>query len=248
MKKRTPLREAQLTDGQGPLYLQIATLIRRRITTGAWQPGERLASLDKLAKDLGVAVVTLRQAVGLLEKEGLLWRKQGKGTFVSDNPNEGRWLHLKSDWSSLIRHLEGKEPRLLKVTDGDRQPNLGPREGRAAPAYHYMRRVHSVDGVPYAVIDIYLDRRCYVKAPKAFDSKMVIPVLEKLPDVEINDVRQTFAFSTADIETASLLEIPVNAPIGDVRRVLIDDAGCAVYVGETLYRGDFVKLEVNLTR
>ena len=77
---------------------------------------------------------------------------------------------------------------------------------------------------------------------------MVIPVLESRPDVAINDVRQTFAFSTADIETASHLEIPVNAPIGDVRRVLIDEDGCAVYVGETLYRGDFVKLEVNLTR
>jgi GntR family transcriptional regulator len=111
-----------------------------------------------------------------------------------------------------------------------------------------MRRVHAVDGIPYAVIDIYLDRRCYVRAPHEFDSKMVTPVLESLAGIEINDVRQTFAFSTADIETASLLEIPVNGPIGDVRRVLIDRNGCAVYVGETLYRGDFVKLEVNLTR
>jgi GntR family transcriptional regulator len=87
-----------------------------------------------------------------------------------------------------------------------------------------------------------------VKAPEAFDSQMVIPVLESLADVEIKDVRQTFAFSTADIETASLLDIPVNAPIGDVRRVLLDQDGCAIYIGETLYRGDFVKLEVNLTR
>jgi len=238
----------QLSDSQGPLYLQIATLIRRRIRKGHWQPGERIPSLDVLAKELGVALVTVRQAVGVLEEEGFLWRKQGKGTFVSDDPGHTRWLHLKSDWSSLIQHLEGKKPRLLKVADGDRQPVLGHHEGKAAPAYHYMRRVHSVDGVPYAVIDIYLDRRCYVKAPKEFDSTMVIPVLESLPDVEINDVRQIFSFSTADIETATLLEIPVNAPIGDVRRVLIDRNGCAVYVGETLYRGDFVKLEVNLTR
>jgi GntR family transcriptional regulator len=246
---RQPSRpKPQLSEGQGPLYLQIATLIRRRIRTGSWRPGERLPSLDALAKELGVALVTLRQAVGVLEDEGFLWRKQGKGTFVTDDPDKSRWLHLKSDWTSLIRHLEGKEPRLLKVADGDRQPALGPDEGKPAPAYHYMRRVHSVDGVPYAVIDICLDRRCYVKAPKAFDDKMVIPVLETLPGVEIKDVRQTFAFSTADIETASLLGIPVNAPIGEVRRVLIDRNGCAVYVGETLYRGDFVKLEVNLTR
>lgn len=242
------ISRSQLSDSLGPLYLQIATLIRRRIRKGYWQPGERIPSLDILAKELGVALVTVRQAVGLLEEEGFLWRKQGKGTFVSDDPGHSRWLHLKSDWSSLIRHLEGKEPRLLKVADGDRQPVLGSGEGKPAPTYHYMRRVHSVDGVPYAVIDICLDRRCYMKAPKAFDNKMVIPVLESLADVEIKDVRQTFAFSTADFETASLLDIPVNAPIGDVRRVLIDEDGCAIYVGETLYRGDFVKLEVNLTR
>lgn len=248
MTSQTLDSKTQLSGGHGPLYLQIATLIRRRIRTGHWSPGERIPSLDVLAKELGVALVTVRQAIGILEEEGFLWRKQGKGTFISDDPGHTRWLHLKSDWSSLIRHLEDKEPRLLKVADGDRQPVLGPHEGRAAPAYHYMRRVHSVDGIPYAVIDIYLDRRCYVRAPHEFDSKMVIPVLESLAGIEINDVRQTFAFSTADIETASLLEIPVNGPIGDVRRVLIDRNGCAVYVGETLYRGDFVKLEVNLTR
>ena len=240
--------KCRISEGQGPLYLQIATLIRRRIRSGLWKPGERIPSLEAVARELDVAVVTVRQAVGLLEEDGLLRRRQGKGTFVSDDPWHGRWLHLRSDWTSLIQHLEGKEPRLLKVEDGDRQPTLGADEGKPAPAYHYMRRVHSVDGVPYALIDIYLDRRCYAKAPKAFDAEMVIPVLESLPDVTIKDVRQTFAFSTADIETASILEIPVNAPIGEVRRVLLSDTGCAIYVGETLYRGDFVKLEVNLTR
>ena len=238
----------QLREAHGPLYLKIAAVIRNWIVKGKWKPNERIPALATLADALGVALVTVHKAVALLEDEGLLKRAQGKGTFVSDNPKLGRWLVLRSDWSSLIHHLEDKEPQLLTMIDTIGDPDLKAEEGSRTSVYRYMRRVHSWDGVPYAVADIYLDRRCYLMAPEEFDRKMVIHVLETLPGVYIKSVRQTFSFSTADAEIASLLAVSVNAPIGDVRRVLLDQSGCAIYVGEAKYRGDFVKLEVNFDR
>ena len=58
-------------------------------------------------------------------------------------------------------------------------------DGKSASAYQYMQRVHSKNGVPYAVIHIYLDRRIYLKAPREFSQRPVISVLETIPRVRI---------------------------------------------------------------
>ena len=65
-----------------PLYAQVAAALRRRIEEGYWVPGEQISPLDELEKEFHVARVTVRQAAELLEKEGLVQRQQGRGTFV----------------------------------------------------------------------------------------------------------------------------------------------------------------------
>jgi len=226
------------------LYVQIATLMRGRIKSGFWHPGEQLPSLEALAREFDVALVTVRQAIALLETEDLVRRKQGKGTYVCDDLyQKDMWLRMESNWESLIHMWEGSKPRILKVMDTIGSPPLAARDGTPAPAYRYMRRVHSSDDLAYAVIDIYLDRRLYAMAPEKFDSRMVIPILETLPGVEIKNARQILTIATADVETARLLDIPVNSPVGEVRRVLQDQDGVVIYLGEAIYRGDVVKLE-----
>jgi len=238
----------RLRDQRGPLYLKLATWLRRRILDGGWVAGERLPPLDRLAADLGVAVVTLRQAVAQLESEGLLKRRQGKGTFISDDAGAGRRVRLRSDWSSLLGHLAGKQPKLLTMAESIAAPRLAEGEGAAAPVYRFMRRLHLYDEVPYALIDIYLDRRLYQLAPARFDRRMVISTLAELPQVVIANVRQTVRFSTADVDTADMLKVPVNVPVGEVRRVITDAEDGVIYVGEAKYRGDIVELEVDIER
>lgn len=238
----------QLREEKGPLYLKIAMLLRRDISSGALPPAARLPSLERLAEDLGVALVTVRQAVALLEEEGLLHRRQGKGTFVAEDPAISKILVLRSDWSSLIAHLEGKKPELLQMADSIARPTALAEDGDLAKVYRYMRRLHKSGPTPYALIDIYLDRQVYDLCPETFDREMVISTMAGMAELDIGRLRQTFAFTTADAKTASLLNCPVNAPIGDVRRVITDKSDRILYVGETKYRGDMVKLEVNIER
>jgi GntR family transcriptional regulator len=108
--------------------------------------------------------------------------------------------------------------------------------------------VHLAEQVPYAVIDLYVDRRLYALCPERFDSQMVIVVLDSLADVKIKSMRQCLTVATADLETAALLEVPVNAPVGVVRRVIRDQNDVVIYLGEASYRGDLVKLESELKK
>ena len=72
-----------------PLYVQISELLHREIAAGHWLAGERLPTESKLAQDLDVAVGTLRKSLATLEKEGLLERRQGSGTYVRKPPKAG---------------------------------------------------------------------------------------------------------------------------------------------------------------
>ncbi len=65
-----------------PAYVQLAGILRQRISSGIYQSGSRLPSEASLAKHFGLSAMTARQAVGVLAEEGLVQRIQGSGTFV----------------------------------------------------------------------------------------------------------------------------------------------------------------------
>ena len=225
--------------------MQLATLMRRRITTGAWRPGQQLPTLQELVATFGVSRVTVRQAVAILENEGLVWRRQGKGTFVAEGAATSRRMDLQTAWSALTGINEGASVRLIELRDSV-QPPLEPSEGTAAPAYQYMRRVHSHEGRPYVLADLYLDRRIYQRDPGGFQSHMLLPMLERTPGVEIARAWQTLVIGTADLEAAEYLQIPLNAPVAEIRRVVVDGTDTVIYLGDVVYSGDFVRLEIDI--
>ena len=67
-----------------PLYRQIIDGIKRAISDGDLSGGESLPSFRRLAEDLLVSVITVRRAYEELEREGIIFRRQGLGTFVAE--------------------------------------------------------------------------------------------------------------------------------------------------------------------
>jgi GntR family transcriptional regulator len=68
-----------------PLYLQVRDALLERIKEGKWKPGANLPSEINLYRDLGVSLGTVRKALGVLEREQLIVREPGRGTFVRDH-------------------------------------------------------------------------------------------------------------------------------------------------------------------
>lgn len=68
----------------GPLYAQVAGVFRGKICAKEWTPAEPLPNEALLAKTIGVSVGTVRKALEILEDERLIYRRQGRGTFVVD--------------------------------------------------------------------------------------------------------------------------------------------------------------------
>ena len=84
----------------GTLYQQIVDGLKREVSEGRLKPGVALPSFRVLAEDLLVSVITVKRAYEELEREGIIYRRQGLGTFVAeqghDRSRESK-LHVAQD-------------------------------------------------------------------------------------------------------------------------------------------------------
>ena len=237
---------ARFHDSPVPRYLQLADLMRRRIERGQWPREHRLPSLEALTGEFGVARVTVRQAINLLAREGLVSPQQGRGTFVTGAPDRERIINVVTTLDELSRVYQDTQPRIVNIDEAVHSPPLSPAEGQAAPRYVFMRRVHLRESRPYCIINIYLDERIFRRAPASFRKKTVIPLLTSMKGVNIHSAHQVLTIGTADMEVAHHLELPVSAPVAEVRRIFKDKEGVVVYFADVTYRGDAIRLEMDL--
>ena len=74
--------------GYRPLYRQVKERLLGRLSDGSWPPGQMLPSEPEIAADLGVSPGTVRKALDEMTAENLLFRRQGRGTFVARHDDE----------------------------------------------------------------------------------------------------------------------------------------------------------------
>lgn len=230
-----------------PRYARLAQLLRQRIAKQQWRPGERLPRLEDLMAEFNVARVTARQAVAILAREGWVSVSRGRGTLVQDRATEGRTLHLQTSLAALAQAYRNDRPTLSLIDERRTEPPPSVKAwGTPALAYRHLRRVHSREGEPYCVISIHLDETIFRMAPRRFRRETIIPVLMELPKVHIAHAHQTLHISVADVETARLLGMPLNAAVAEVVRVFRDADERVIYVAEIAYRADFIRFQMDL--
>jgi GntR family transcriptional regulator len=221
-----------------PLYQQIKALITKSLQSGEWKPGELIPSEIELANRFKVSQGTVRKAIDELATENLVVRRQGKGTFVATHHEaraQFRFLRLMPDLGEP-HHADNKildvkrlrapaeVARLLDIKSGD--------------SVIFIKRVQSFDGAPTIVEELWLpgvifkgltaERLDQYKGPMyglfetEFGTRM-IRASEKIRAV------------SADLGTAELLKISVNAPLLSVERVSYTYGDRPVEVRRGLY-------------
>lgn len=228
-------------------YIQLTTLFRRRIESGQWPVNQQIPTIEDLASECGVARATIRQALGVLEEERLIERYRAKGTFVIRKPQQDLWCEVSTDWSGLLTATPGATIELLTSGTRTAPAHLTHPAGELAPSYRYLRRRHWRRDEPFLVAETYIDDRLSDRIPaEDFEKKSVLRMIHDVPDLDIVDARQTLTISTADMETAALLNVAINAPVAVIRRWAIDRDGTLVYLGDGIYRGDVVRVDFKL--
>ncbi|MGQ7845650.1 GntR family transcriptional regulator [Granulosicoccus sp. 3-233] len=229
-----------------PLYLKVAEVLRQRILRKVWQAGEFLPTVNELVEEFQVARVTVREAIKILESEGLVDPRRGRGTVVLAHKSPTRPLHVVTSLSELVDVYRGDVPDLVSLEDRVTELPEGVSTGTSAGEYHMLKRMHSRDGQRYCVITLYLAKAIFDKHETEFRTCLALPVLFDDPDIDISIARQRLLVSKCDMETAMHLDIPLGEPVAEVRRILCDANETILYVADVIYRGDYIQLDMNL--
>ncbi len=156
-----------LSRSRQPVYLQLATIFRRQIESGAWRQGERIPSLEALCRQYGVArmhhapclVDTRRRRAG-----GALARARG----TSSAPCQARrQVSLSTSWDEAVAVGAQLDTEAMVESAGNvpLPADLGmPCPAERAAEYHFLRRLHRLEGRPFAVGEVYIEAASCARA------------------------------------------------------------------------------------
>lgn len=139
--------------GSLPMYLQIAETLVRDIAAGTLIDGEKLPPERDMAKDLGIAVGTLRKTLAELESRGLLERIQGSGNYIrAVNDPQSVYAMFR------LELIEGGGLPTAEILSVNREPKDKslPNFGRSSEG-HRIRRLRRIGGKIAAIEEIWLD-------------------------------------------------------------------------------------------
>ncbi len=228
-------------------YIQLSTLFRRKIDTGEWPVDCQIPTIEELSDKFGVAKATIRQALDLLEQDGLVSRYRAKGTFVNNRPVVPTWCEVETNWDGLLVNRDGVSIEVLREQDNIALPRIEYPIGQPSDSYRALKRLHSREGSPYLIADVYLDEKLVPRLdPSAFSEMTAMRLISSIPRTKIVDARQIMSVGIADLETANFLNIALNSPVFLVDRFVVDTRGRLALVSKGIYRGDIIKLDFKL--
>lgn len=205
-------------EGVVPLHHQVKEDLAIQIHSGRWRPDEQIPSEADLCRHYGVSRGTVRQAIADLVQQGLIHRKQGRGSFVSKPKFEGSVLgsyrlYMKDmplDPGSRVVRCQRQRPsreiqRILHLGDG---------EG----AYR-LERVRFVQGVPISLQVSYIPAQlCPGLEDKDLHGEHLYNLLQREYDVRFLRAEEFVEPMLADEYVAKHLHIAVGSPVFLVER------------------------------
>jgi GntR family transcriptional regulator len=223
-----------------PRYHQIARTLRERIAASGQAPGERLDNQRSLAREFGVTLMTLRQALDLLERDGLIARRHGLGTFVARPAIDYDILHLRALAGDLSALGEDVATRFLRSHFAIADRRVADALGLAPPAQVFvLERLRLVDGEPVSFQASYLPAALGVEVSRA--DLAVTPLRQVLTfklGIEITAARETVSAVPLDRRAARELDCRPGLAAFRSDRVSLGPDGTPIVYDRVFIPGD----------
>lgn len=204
-----------------PLYHQVCNLLLQRIKSGEWIVGSFLPNEYRLSTEYGVSIGTIRSAVSMLAREGLVVRKQGRGTLVvaTSERSLGDCLHrigrhgvrevrmasasvLSQDVFACGEYLAGK----LGLEIGDN--------------VHRITRVSVLEDAGKLHDTIFLPFSLYTVMPDSEDFSRRVATLARHNNLLVDKVEERINAIKVPAELIDLLEVEPGQPVLRIERML----------------------------
>jgi GntR family transcriptional regulator len=227
-------------SGPVPRYYQLKEIMRERVRTGEWKPGDLIPSERELGEKYGISRMTARQAITDLVNEGLFYREQGKGTFVSQRKITQQ-LNRLTGFTEDIRE-RGQQPS-TKVLSAKMCPadEATAERLRIKPGLliFCLQRLRLADGEPLA---IEFSQVSFVGCERLLEEDLEHNSLYRLLETKYGtppmEAEQELEAGLAGNEEARLLKIPVGSSVLFIRRTTYTDRNQPFEYAKSVYCGN----------
>lgn len=227
------MEKLESKKGGKALYVQIKDIYRRKILSGELQPGDKIESEMEIQKMYGVSRITARQAILDLEKEGMVNRGRGRGTFVIWKPAikepltgirsftdemtaNGRVPGTASCWSGF----ECMDERMASLFNVDPSEQM-----------YCVKRVRTADDIKLVYMISYFPQE--TNAGKPYEGGSLYK-RQGLP----NRVEEEFGAQLPDEDVLHSLNIPKTLPVVTRKRIGYDHKNEVIEYTLCFYRSD----------
>ncbi len=231
-----------------PYYYQIAQALREVIEDADVHPREgeiAFPSEAELCDIFQVTRGTVRHALEVLEREGLVYRKRGRGTFVARRRVEFDLTRLCSTTDDM--RARGWVPAIRLLGIGEVRPRPHIRHALRLPLGSTVWEVHRLrlaDGEPVSVQWSYLPTELTPDLDQHDLAGSLYHLLKNDYGIELRTADQIIRTRAAAAENAKLLGISEGDPIFVITRTTYDQNDVAVEYLDSLWRGDRYDLQV----
>lgn len=237
-----------LAENLPPLYQQIYHLLRHKIVEGQWPVEAVLPSEASLMKQYGVSRATVRQALDELVRDGLIYRRQGRGTFVAPTTAAQGLVRIVGFTEDMAQRGLSPATKLISASlvpaSAGMAEALDIEEGAALAR---IERLRLADGAPIGVdIAFWVHHYCPGILTQDYTSRSLRGMLEDQYQIRLARARQVIKALAATEELAEVLEVAVGFPLLAMERVSFSEAGMAMEFLQLYYRSDRYTLHAEL--
>jgi GntR family transcriptional regulator len=232
-------------NGSTPLYIQLANVLREKIERGEWKPDQKIPSENELNRMYGISRMTARQVLAQLVNEELLFRVQGKGTFVAH-----RKIGTRSPAYMGIR--EQLERMGYATTTTVLSSEVVPADVRVAEhlrispddAVYRVRRIRLIENEPISLHTSFVPKRLAndLDADDLVNRQLCV-ILENEYGLRMSRVNESLESTLPTADEAKLLRIRRTTPLLLLRQEISDPRGQEFEYSRILFRGDKIRLD-----
>ncbi len=213
--------EGPLEQGPVPLYYQLEQHLRARIAANEFAPGSALPTEDQICFHYQVSRITVRRALDGLQRQGLIERRRGIGSFVTEKPR-GIDSHLSGSLSEFLAVAGALHTSCIGLEEVVPPKEVSQKLKLApdVPAV-LLRTVGSLEEGPVAYLEIWFPVEIgrQLKIEQMDGNLPIVRLVEKVANVRITRAEQTIEPDHAGEDAAAHLQIDPKSPILHVRRV-----------------------------